>query len=554
MNVRPILLTSLVIALSACDDGDNGMNGADGSNGLNSLVSQTALPVLGADCACGGIQFDSGIDQDSDGTLSAGEVSETSVVCNAGEAPEVDTALQTIITQQALTGDASAGRTLPSIDDPTAQLGMHLFFTKGLGGDQDSACVTCHHPFLGGGDDLALPIGVGADVQDLLGPGRSHMTVAEGFDGGPTVPRNAPTTFNVSLWDEVLFHDGRVESLTKTAGTNGSDGPIRTPDSAFGVADPLATGNLVAAQARFPVTSPEEMRGFVFEDGNTNNDVRDHLELRLRGTIVPAELATNDWLEEFRTAFNEPAGTADALITYDNIAAAIADYENSQTFVDNAFSRYIAGDTAALDADAKLGALLFFGEAGCVACHSGDFFSDEQFHVIAMPQIGRGKGNDNGVNTDDDFGRFRETGVEADRYAFRTPSLLNVADTGPFTHAGAYVSLRDVVQHHITPRASVEDYDISQLPAGTQTDNTTVNTLLAVDQLEALQTAGTSLLPVVDISPSEVGYLVAFLESLTDYCLLDSQCIGRWVPNVNDNDPDDLRVRAVDQNGNPLTL
>ena len=123
---------------------------------------------------------------------------------------------------------------------------------------------------LGGGDDLPLPIGVQAEAPDLLGPGRFHSlahVINDGggeYDGGPTVPRNAPTTFNIALWDQVLFHDGRVESLGKTAGVNGDDGSgIRTPDSAFGVADTNSGANLTAAQARFPVTSPEEMKGFM---------------------------------------------------------------------------------------------------------------------------------------------------------------------------------------------------------------------------------------------------------------------------------------------------
>jgi len=44
-----------------------------------------------------------------------------------------------------------------------AQLDMKLFYTKSLGGDKDSACVTCHHPMLGGGDNLSLSIGSEAE-------------------------------------------------------------------------------------------------------------------------------------------------------------------------------------------------------------------------------------------------------------------------------------------------------------------------------------------------------------------------------------------------------
>ena len=143
-----------------------------------------------------------------------------------------DVELLSLINTASITGDPTTGRTLPDINDPKARLGKKLFFSKGLGGDNDSACVTCHHPSLGGGDDLSLSIGVGAETPDLLGPGRFHDMAATGYDGSPPVPRNAPTTFNIALWDQAMFHDGRVESIGKTKGVNGDDGSgIRTPDS-----------------------------------------------------------------------------------------------------------------------------------------------------------------------------------------------------------------------------------------------------------------------------------------------------------------------------------
>lgn len=189
--------------------------------------------------------------------------------CNgSGSDPgsETDQALRRLIRANGLTGDPAAGLELPSIDDPVAVLGRKLFFSKSLGGDRDSACVSCHHPTLGGGDALALSIGVGTDEPDLLGPGRAHP------DGEFTVPRNAPTTFNLALWETGLFWDSRVELV------DGSD--IRTPDSDYGTADPEAGDTLSAAQARFPVTSADEMRGFEFALGGTDAEVRTALEGR----------------------------------------------------------------------------------------------------------------------------------------------------------------------------------------------------------------------------------------------------------------------------------
>ena len=127
------------------------------------------------------------------------------------ETSDLDVRLADIISSHGLTGDPSRGRVLPDISEPLPQLGMQLFFTKALSGNQDTACVSCHHPWLGGGDGLPMSIGIDADQPDLLGPGRTHPE-------GPRVPRNAPTTFNAGLWDQVMFFDGRIESLGKTVG------------------------------------------------------------------------------------------------------------------------------------------------------------------------------------------------------------------------------------------------------------------------------------------------------------------------------------------------
>jgi len=471
-----------------------------------------------------------------------------------------DSRLQKIITDNGLTGDPMSGRTIPDISSNEAQLGMRLFFSKSLGGDQDSACVTCHHPTLGGGDDLSLPVGVGATDPDLLGPGRLHDSNSPHHDGGPPVPRNAPTTFNIAGWDSVLFHDGRVESLGKTAGQNGDDGEgIRTPDITFGSEDGLSGDNLAQAQARFPITSHEEMKGFNNDDKN-NQGIRDYLSSRLGGYGDGAgELSdTSYWLEKFRTVFNQPAGTPEELINEQNIAFLIGEYERSQSFVDTPWKRYIEGDNAALSEKAKNGAVLFYnsvadGGANCASCHSGDFFTDEKFHNLAMPQIGRGKGD--GVDGTDDFGRFRETKLADDLYAFRTPSLINVEVTGPWSHAGAYTSLEAVVRHHLNPSTAISNYDTSQLShTGIQNlDKLQSNTQKALDKLEDDRLAGKDVIQNVSLSDTQVDEVVEFLKALTDPCVKDRNCLAKWIVDpVNDVDPNGDQLEAVDNNGDLL--
>ncbi|GAA3921970.1 cytochrome-c peroxidase [Litoribacillus peritrichatus] len=472
---------------------------------------------------------------------------------------ELDTNLSALIASENLTGDPTTNRDLPNITDLKAQLGMKLFYTKNLGGDQDSACVTCHHPVLGGGDNLSLPVGVNAASVDLLGLGRVHNG-----DGAPNVPRNAPTVFNLGLWDQVMFHDSRVESIGKESGVNGANSGIRTPDSAFGVADAgVAVGQtLAAAQARFPVTSNEEMRGNVFEAGNDNDTVRTALATRLQGDA--------DWLTEFQTGFSSTADAA-TLITYDNIAEAIGEYERSMVFTNTPWSAYVAGNTAALTETQKLGAVLFFtaredSGAGCSGCHSGDFFTDESHHVVAFPLIGNGKGNVNASAGNDDFGRERETGDVADRYKFRTPTLLNISATAPYGHTGSYQTLEDVVRHYTNPRGQVTDYfDVDggwcQLTQFTTVTgcaalypDARTNSLLAVDKLDADRLAGESeeFASDLTLSDEQVNQLVAFLEALTDPCVESRTCLAPWIPDTADAGPDGLQLNAVNADGSFL--
>ena len=97
------------------------------------------------------------------------------------------------------------------------------------------------------------------------------------------------------------------------------------------------------------------------------------------------------------------------------------------------------GQKNALTTDRKRGALLFFGSAGCVACHkvsgqSNEMFSDFSQHVIGVPQIAPAPGDPaagnmtfDGPGQNEDFGLEQITGDANDRYKFRTSPLRNVA-------------------------------------------------------------------------------------------------------------------------------
>ena len=89
MKLFKLSIVALAVAgLTACslegDDGNDGAAGVDGSNGLNSLTVQTALAVGDTNCPNSGVQFDSGLDTNADGTLGSDEITDTSYVCSPG--------------------------------------------------------------------------------------------------------------------------------------------------------------------------------------------------------------------------------------------------------------------------------------------------------------------------------------------------------------------------------------------------------------------------------------------------------------------------------------
>ncbi len=437
----------------------------------------------------------------------------------ANNSLKIDKLLRQIIQQKKLTGKPDSELSIPDINRPKAQHDMKLFFSKTLGGDKTTACASCHHPLLGGGDNLSLPIGTGSKKPDILGHKRK-LKPNKSID----VPRNAPTTFNVAFWKKSLFHDMRIERVSNYS--------IHTPDLPYPKIDPLSGEDLVQAQARFPITSSAEMRGDFMKE-SLNQTVRRALADRLK----------KNWLNEFRKGFSSPNETADDLITEQNFSEAISAYERSQVFINNPWKKYIDGDLQAISESAKKGALLFFtpqkkGGAGCSRCHSGNFFTDEKAYNTAMPQIGSGKSNEK--NKTNDYGCNLITKKESDKFKFRTPTLLNVEMTGPWGHDGAYTSLEAITKHMLSPIISAKNYQPSQLQQkGIMLRDYEKNTL------EAIQ-AGVDILPKPNLKKSDTTNLVSFLKTLTDPCIKSKECLTAWIPNKTNNDPDGKTLYARD--------
>lgn len=272
------------------------------------------------------------------------------------------------------------------ITDEKVELGKLLFFDPRMSGNSGISCASCHQPSQGWGDGLALNFGY---------PGTPHW-------------RNSQTILN-SVYHPKLFWAGEslsLESQAKSAWTG-------------------------ATAQNLDTTLAEE---------------------RLRQ--IPGYVAM------FEAAF----GNSDP--TFDDALRAIAAFEATIVSQNVPFDNYLNGDETALSESAQRGFQLFTGSAGCSACHSGALFTDQSAHSLGLPDhpafetdplrqitlrfqhFARGVPEDEYRAADGDLGLFYTTKNEEDKGKFRTPTLREVGQTGPYMHNGIFSTLDEVVQFY----------------------------------------------------------------------------------------------------------
>lgn len=322
------------------------------------------------------------------------------------------------------------------VDRQLADLGRLLWFDSILSLSGDNSCAGCHAPQAGFGDTQSIAIGI--ENNGIVGPNRT----------GPRNMRRTPMVINSAFFPRLMWNS-RFAALSGDPFDNHAGFSFPAPEGMSLSYQP----HLLTAQAFIPPTERTEMAGFAFV--GDNDAIRAEVIARLNGNA------------EYRKLFGKiyPQVRDGAPITYDMLAAAIAEFQISLTFATAPIDRYAAGDRGALTLDEKRGALLFFGRAGCVSCHSvagesNEMFSDFQDHVIGVPQIAPQNTNNtfDGPGANEDFGKEQITGDPADRYRFRTSPLRNVALQPTFMHNGAFTSLEAAIRHHLGALASARGY------------------------------------------------------------------------------------------------
>ncbi len=200
---------------------------------------------------------------------------------------------------------------------------------------------------------------------------------------------NAPTVFN-AVFNFVQFWDGRAATLKD--------------------------------QAAGPPLNPVEMGCKSFDE-------------------IVARLSED---KAFVKAFTEiyPEGLSQETITH-----AIAEYEKTLVTPNSPFDRYLKGEKDAMTAEQVKGYDLF-KQYSCATCHAGVNMGGLSYELMGK-RANYFKDRElilkSGL-TDSDNGRYAQTGVERDRYRFRTPGLRNIELTYPYYHDGSIVTLEDAIR------------------------------------------------------------------------------------------------------------
>lgn len=231
---------------------------------------------------------------------------------------------------------------------------------------------------------------------------------ADGQDISQSYPttrnwRNAQTIYNVGMYKS-LFYDGRVKTLED--------------------------------QALFPMMSAFEM-----------NQNLDFVEEEIR--VVP------EYQEAFKKVFGgEP--------TRERIAMAIAAFERTIVSLNAPYDKFLKGEEKALSGDARKGYEIFKGRGRCTECHFGANLSDDKFYALNVPEnpvllndprvtatmrfVAKVYHYPDYRDLKEDPGRYLITKKKGDWKAFRTPTVREVSQTGPYMHNGVFASLDEVIE------------------------------------------------------------------------------------------------------------
>ena len=330
------------------------------------------------------------------------------------------------------------------------------------------------------------------------------------------VPADNPQTPQKIALGSLLFHDVRFSATGDVSCATCHAAEKVFTDSPLSVSEGI---NKLTGTRNAPTVVNSAYNKTQFWDGRSP-DLEDQA---LHPFLNPVEMALPDHepiLETIRGDAKYPAmfrdvfGVRAAAISMDEVTKAIAAFERTQISGDSPFDRwYFGGEKDALSEAEVRGFAVFLGNGRCVSCHVIEqdhaLFTDHLFHNIGIgindiqdkvPELARafqvakndGMDVDVAVLTDPDtshLGRFAVDDELSSMGGFKTPTLRNIAVTGPYMHDGSHSTLREVVDHYNNGGVMMPDDRVNPYLSG-------------------------GIRPL-NLTEQEIDDLIAFMESLT---------------------------------------
>jgi cytochrome c peroxidase len=282
--------------------------------------------------------------------------------------------------------------------------------------------------------------------------------------GLPPVPvpaDNPPTANTIALgrslyYDPILSADGTVSCAS-----------CHSPDKGFSDGLPVSIGIAGKKGGRnAPTVLNSAYYTLQFWDGRApsledqaGNPMQNPVEMGHSDAGVVQALEGNPTYQQmFEIAYGPGP------ITFAKVRHALASFERTMISGNSPFDRYrFGGDKSAMSDSAIRGLEIFMSEekGDCAECHTIEdgfaLFTDNEFHNLGAGLNNRGEMTD--------LGRHEVTMNDADRGAFKTPTLRNIAQSAPYMHDGSLATLKDVVDFYVGGGNSNDylDEDIKEL-------------------------------------------------------------------------------------------
>jgi cytochrome c peroxidase len=291
---------------------------------------------------------------------------------------------------------------------------------------------------------LALWCGCKAHVSEKPIGATVEIKAPLGLPPIPIPADNLPTAETISLGRR-LFYDKKLSkdnSLACASCHNPKRGFTDGLELSRGVGGMIGIRNApTVANAAYLPLQFWDGRAISLEE-QAASPIADPVEMNQTHEVSVTKLSADP---VYKTMLLKAFGSED--MTIGRVEKALASFERTILSGNSAFDRYqFGGDKQALTQSQIRGLAIFSDpqKGNCATCHTIDanyaLFTDGKFH-----NIGEGVGDDGDFN---DVGRYHETNVNADKGAFKTPTLRNIANTGPYMHDGSLKTLKEVVDFY----------------------------------------------------------------------------------------------------------